>query len=96
MNPVALPSLPAAASMRQRPEVDLNSASDKFEQMAIDQMLQPLFATVDTDDLFGGGAAEAMFKPMLVTEYATLMEQRGGIGLAPAIERALGDARPSR
>ena len=65
------------------------TASD-FEAMAIDQFLQPMFASGDEGSgLFDGGQAEATLKPMLITEFAKLMEQRGGLGLAGPIEAKL-------
>ena len=61
------------------------AAAHDFEAMALDQMLQPMFATVGTDPLFGGGDAEKILQPMLVTEMAKMMEKRGGLGLSDAI-----------
>lgn len=72
---------------------DAQGAARSFEAMVLGQMLQPMFDTVGTDDTFGGGAAEGILKPMLVTEYAKLMEQRGGIGLAPAVQAAMERSR---
>nr|WP_321984404.1 rod-binding protein [uncultured Lichenicoccus sp.] len=61
-------------------------AAKDFEAMAIGQMLEPMFSTVDTSQgEFGGGAAEQNFKPMLVTEMAKAVEQRGGLGLAAPV-----------
>ncbi|NPD65875.1 chemotaxis protein chel [Lichenicola cladoniae] len=61
-------------------------AAQDFEAMAIGQMLEPMFDTVDTaKGLLGGGAAEETFKPMLITEMAKQVEQRGGLGLADSI-----------
>ena len=60
-------------------------AATDFESMTLDQMLQPMFATLDSDPMFGGGEAEKTLQPMLVTEMAKIMEQRGGLGLAVAI-----------
>ena len=61
-------------------------AAHDFEAMTLDQMLQPMFATVQSDPLFGGGEAEKTLAPMLVTEMAKLMEARGGLGLAQSID----------
>jgi Rod binding domain-containing protein len=69
-----------------------SAAASKFEAMMIGQMLQPMFDTIAEDKTFGGGPAEGMLRPMLVTEYANLMEQKGGLGLDDAIGKALGQA----
>jgi Rod binding domain-containing protein len=41
-----------------------------------------MFEGLPTDGLGGGGAGEAMFRPMLVQRYAEAMSKAGGIGLA--------------
>ncbi len=61
-------------------------AAQDFEAMAIGQLLEPMFSTVDTaQGLFGGGAGEENFKPMLITEMAKQVETHGGLGLADQI-----------
>ncbi len=51
--------------------------------MALGQMLQPMFDTVDTaHGAFGGGDGEQAFRPMLVTEIAKQLAAHGGLGLA--------------
>ena len=67
----------------------LKSAQD-FESMAINQMLQPMFATEDdSDNMFSGGAGEKQFRPMLVEQIAKQMENNGGIGMTDAINRQM-------
>ena len=61
-------------------------AAQDFEALAIGQLLQPMFSTVDTSGgMFGGGAGEKSFQPMLVTEMAKAVEKHGGLGLAQPI-----------
>ncbi len=61
-------------------------AAQDFEAMAIGQLLQPMFSTVDmSGGSFGGGEGEKNFQPMLVTEMAKEVEQHGGLGLAKPI-----------
>ncbi|MGI4983925.1 MAG: rod-binding protein [Janthinobacterium lividum] len=74
------------ASAAQAPDARVMKAARDFEAMAIGQMLEPMFATVDTaQGPFGGGAGEESFKPMLVTEMAKQVEDHGGLGLADSI-----------
>ena len=78
----------AAAPAAQGPEVNpkVMKAAQDFKAMTIGQLLQPMFDTVDqSQGLFGGGAGEANFKPMLVTEMAKQVESHGGFGLAEGI-----------
>jgi peptidoglycan hydrolase FlgJ len=65
-------------------------AARDFEAMTLGQLLQPMFDTVDTaQGPFGGGDAEAAWKPMLVDAIGKAMETRGGIGLAVPVFHAL-------
>ena len=80
--PVRLPATADPAKIAQ-------SAHD-FETMAIGQLLQPMFDTVDTaHGLFGGGAGEEAWKPLLIQEFAKQIEARGGLGLAKPVYDAM-------
>jgi Rod binding domain-containing protein len=65
-------------------------AARDFEAMAIGQLLQPMFETVDAAHAaFGGGNAEATWRPMLVDAIGKQMAARGGIGLAVPVFNAM-------
>jgi len=66
-------------------------AAEAFEAMAIGQLLRPMFDTVDSaHGLFGGGAGEAAWTPMLVDQIARQMAAQGGLGLrAPILAEML-------
>ena len=58
--------------------------------MAIGQLLQPMFATVDARHTpFGGGEGEAAWRPMLVDAIGKHMAVHGGIGLAVPVFNAM-------
>ena len=99
---IALPALTAATLATSAPataprlatatasDAQIWQAARKFEAMAIGQLLQPMFATVDlSQSAFGGGPAEAAWQPMLVDAMAQQMAQAGGIGLASAVHAVL-------
>jgi len=68
-----------------------------FEAMAIGQLLQPMFTTVDlAHSAFGGGAAEAAWQPMLVDAIGKQMAAHGGIGLATPVFNAMLRAQEAR
>jgi flagellar protein FlgJ len=57
-----------------------------FEAMAIGQLLQPMFNTIDiAHSMFGGGEAEETWRPMLVDAIGKQMAAQGGIGLATPV-----------
>jgi Rod binding domain-containing protein len=65
-------------------------AARDFEAMAIGQLLQPMFDTVDTaHGVFGGGDGEEAWRPMMVQEIAKQIEASGGLGLAKPIYDAM-------
>jgi Rod binding domain-containing protein len=69
------PATPQAAKAWQ--------AAQDFEAMAIGELLQPMFDTMDTSKgLLGGGSGEAAWRPMLTQAIAKQMAAHGGIGLA--------------
>lgn len=58
-------------------------AAQDFEAMALNELLSPMFATVDSaHGLFGGGDGEETWRPMMVQELAKNMARHGGLGLA--------------
>ena len=64
----------------------LHKAATAFEAMALGEMLKPMFDTVDLSKTgFGGGEAEATWKPMLISEMAKKIAAGGGVGLAAPV-----------
>lgn len=69
----------------------LDAAAKDFEAVFIAQMLEPLFASVETPAIAGGGKSEAFFKGLLQESYAKAFAERGGFGLAAHVKAALLD-----
>lgn len=60
--------------------------AQKFEAMALNEMLAPIFGTADTSkSIFGGGEGESTWRPMLVSEVAKKIASSGGLGLAQPV-----------
>ena len=80
---------PPAAPSTTLPPAQLQKyqkAATDFESLAINQLLTPIFNTVDqSKSMFGGGEGEAAWKPMMVTAIAKQMTAQGGLGLAQPI-----------
>ena len=60
-----------------------------FEAFFLSQALQPMFADVGNDPMFGGGYAEKVWQAMQVDEYAKAMTRSGGVGIADAVLRQI-------
>ena len=88
----------AVAQAQAKPAANLKptfnpAAADKaahdFEGWMIGQMLQPMFKSVKTDGLFGGGYAESTFRDLLVDEYGKKVAESGGLGIASMVRREI-------
>jgi Rod binding domain-containing protein len=67
----------------------LRRVAQEFEAQAIAAMFQPVFAALPTDGPFGGGQAEAQWRPMLVDAIARDVARAGGFGIGEAVYREL-------
>ncbi|MBA5727452.1 rod-binding protein [Bombella mellum] len=75
----------AAPSRTVSPQDDarIRRTARDFEAMALGEMLQPMFDTVDNSDApFGGGNAEKQFRSMQVLELGKEVARGGGVGIA--------------
>lgn len=63
--------------------------AEDFEAFFLGQMLQPMFAQIDTDGPAGGGEAESMWRSFQVDEYGKAFARSGGIGIADMVFREM-------
>jgi Rod binding domain-containing protein len=71
-------------------------AAKDFEAVFIAQMLEPLFASIKTPEIAGGGKSEDFFKSMMQEAYAKAMAERGGFGIADHVKAKLIDLQGAR
>jgi flagellar protein FlgJ len=85
--PPRAPRAPAASGN----DATMRRAAQDFEAQAFATLLQPVFATVDfSRSRWGGGAAEAQWRPLLVDAYAAAATRAGaGLGLADLVLREM-------
>jgi peptidoglycan hydrolase FlgJ len=87
---IAIAMQPASSSLPPDQTTKLWQAARDFEAMAIGQLLQPMFETIDVKHSpFGGGEAEETWRPMLVDAIGKQMAANGGIGLAVPVFNAM-------
>lgn len=87
-----LPGLAAPSRQLAAPTAQAGRARDaaeQFEAQVLGALLQPMFDNVGPGGAFSGGAGEAQWRPMLVTEYGKAIARAGGVGLADAVLAAL-------
>lgn len=63
--------------------------AENFEAVFLSQMLRPMFNTLSTDGIMGGGKAEGMYRDMMVDEVGKSIAKSGGIGIADSIYREI-------
>ncbi len=61
----------------------------EFEALFLSQMIEHMWAGIETDGLLGGGNAERIFRSFAIEEYSKSFSERGGIGIADAVQRSL-------
>ncbi len=67
----------------------LRKSATEFESQFVSQMLGPMFEGIGTDETFGGGRGEEMFRPMLIEQFGKQITQRGGFGIANQVYQEL-------
>ncbi len=79
------------ANRLSRPIADdqVRRVAEDFEAVFISQMLAPIFETLGSDELFGAGPGEDVYRSMLVEQYGKAIARSGGIGLAEAVQREI-------
>ena len=65
-----------------RNEAEARAVAEDFESFFLSQMIEQMFAQTGENNPFGGGAGEKAFRGLLHEEYAKVMAQSGGLGLA--------------
>lgn len=84
---LALRQAPTVAGTRD-PATARKTAED-FEAFFLSQVFEEMFAGVEPDAMFGGGAAEQTYRSMLFQEYGKAVAKSGGVGLADAVQREI-------
>ncbi len=97
MNSLPATLLDTNSALAGRPPVPVRTddpataraAAEEFEAFFLSQVLNSMFQGIKSDGMFGGGHGETIYRPLMFQEYAKLITQRGGIGLADAVMREL-------
>jgi Rod binding domain-containing protein len=74
----------------------LARAAQEFEALVLAQFLEPLFSSVTTPEIAGGGPSEKAFQGLIQEEYARAIAARGGFGIAEQVKAALIELQAKR
>jgi len=76
----------SASAVPQDVQSKLHKAAEDFTAVALNELLKPMFDSVETaGGPFSGGAVEEQFKPIMVQEIAKQIARSGGLGLAEPV-----------
>lgn len=94
--PTMAPGITAALSRVQASPAETavslkqaRQAAEDFEALFIAEMLSPVFESLETDGLFGGGQGEKIYRSLMVQEYGKAIAKAGGIGIADTVQREI-------
>lgn len=79
----------APAAMNAAAQALIDRAAKEFEALVLSEMLAPLFNSVETPGIAGGGPGEKAFSGLLREEYAKAIAARGGFGIADQVKATL-------
>ncbi|MFC4270633.1 hypothetical protein GQF03_02790 [Sneathiella chungangensis] len=81
----------SAADKKNRPQTDdqIRQTAIEFEAFFLSQVLNSMSSGLETDNVFGGGESEKMFRSMLNDEYAKSMSRNNSVGIADAVYREM-------
>ncbi|MEX0645660.1 MAG: rod-binding protein [Parvularculaceae bacterium] len=74
----------------------ITRVAQEFEALVVKELLAPLFNSVKTPGLAGGGPSEEAFASLLQDEYAKSIAARGGFGIADQVKAALINMQSAR
>ncbi len=67
----------------------IREAAEDFEAVFLTQMVEQMFSNVGSDNFFGGGQGEKVFRSLLAQEYGKTMASNGGIGIADEVQKEM-------
>lgn len=85
MSITAIPTDVRLGSAPNKPISEIKAKAQELEGVFLNTLVSQLFSGIKTDGMFGGGFGEETWRSMQSEQYANLMAQNGGIGLADQI-----------
>lgn len=72
---------PAAAGKGAAGKGAADKVAREFEAMIVGQMMESMFAGIDTGGAFGGGAGEKPWRSFMIQEYGKAIAESGTLGI---------------
>lgn len=85
-----------AANMSTADQKKIKKAAQDFEGFFVGQMMNSMTEGLETNDYFGGGHGEEMWRTMLNQEYGKEVAKSGGLGIASSVMTGMLRAQEER
>ncbi len=85
-----------AQGLKDKNAARVEQAAADFEAVFFAEMLKPMFEGLETDEMFGGGKGEEIFRGMMVQEYGKEIARRDITGIQTAVRSALIEMQAER
>lgn len=76
-----------AATSKVDPRV--TKAAKEFEAVFVSEMMSHMFEGIQSDQVFGGGNGENMFRSMMINEYGKKIASGPGIGISDEVQKMM-------
>ena len=77
------------ANLTPAQNAKITASAKQFEGVFMTEMIKPMFETVKTDQMFGGGEAENTYKGLLTQQYGKEIAGNGGLGIAKYVKDSM-------
>lgn len=81
--------LPQTPNVNAKTRAEARQAAEEFEALFVQQMVEQMWAGIETDGEFGGGNGEKIFRSLLHEEYSSKIVATGGLGIADNVYREI-------
>ena len=78
---------PDLSSLRNQERIE--EAAREFEAVFIAEMMKPMFAGIETNEMFGGGKGEEIFRGMMIQEIGKNIASTETIGIQSQVKNKL-------
>tara|TARA_R110002072_G_scaffold6252_6_gene37267 strand:+ start:180 stop:575 length:396 start_codon:yes stop_codon:yes gene_type:complete len=77
-------------------EQRIEKTARDFEAVFIGEMVKPMFAGIETDEMFGGGKGEEIFQGMMIQEYGKMIAEKDITGIQTQVKNKLIEMQAQR
>jgi Rod binding domain-containing protein len=89
LSTVSSPIAGAPAIGRNLDVASAQKTGEDFEAYFLSQAFENMFSGVDTDQMFGGGQSEGIYRSMMIQEYSKVAARTHSTGIGDEVTREI-------